>query len=128
MDPERFSLLAGGAGCLGGVLSGAVMGLLFHREDWLGGYASRERRMVRLGHISFFGIGLINLFYALSLEPLGVPAEAARIGSVALLVALVAMPLNCFLCAWRKPFRHLFFVPVLSAAAGIVVILANARP
>ena len=103
------------------------MGLLFHREDWLGGYGSSERRMVRLGHISFFGIGLINLFYALSLEPLGVTAGAARLGSIALLVALVTMPLNCFLCAWRKPFRHGFFIPVLSAAAGISVILF-ARP
>ncbi|RYD66825.1 MAG: hypothetical protein EOP83_04120 [Verrucomicrobiaceae bacterium] len=123
MDPLKFSLLVGWAGFLGGVISGAIMGLLFHREDWLGGYGSRERRMVRLGHISFFGIGLINLFYALSLEPLGVPHEAARTGAIALLVALVAMPLNCFLCAWQKPFRHLFFIPVLSAAAGISVIL-----
>jgi len=123
VDPLKFSLLTGWAGFLGGVISGAIMGLLFHREDWLGGYGSRERRMVRLGHISFFGIGLINLFYALSLQPLGVTPEAARLGSLSLLVALVAMPLNCFLCAWRKPFRHLFFIPVLSAAAGISVIL-----
>jgi hypothetical protein len=123
VDPLKFSLLTGWASFLGGVISGAIMGLLFHREDWLGGYGSRERRMVRLGHISFFGIGLINLFYALSLEPLGVPHEAARIGSISLLVALIAMPLNCFLCAWQKPFRHLFFIPVLSAAAGISVIL-----
>ena len=123
MDPLKFSLMAGWYGFLGGVLSGAVMGLLFHREDWLGGYGSRTRRMVRLGHISFFGIGLINLFYALSLDPLGVPPDAGRIGSVSLLVALVTMPTCCFLCAWRKPFRHLFFIPVLSAAAGIAVIL-----
>lgn len=123
MDPLKFSLMSGWAGFLGGVLSGAVMGLLFHREDWLGGYGSRERRMVRLGHISFFGIGLINLFYALSLEPLGVPSEAARGGAIALLAALVTMPSICFLCAWRKSFRHLFFIPVLATAAGIAVIL-----
>jgi hypothetical protein len=123
MEPLQLSLMTGWSGFLGGVLSGAVMGLLFHREDWLGGYGSRERRMVRLGHISFFGIGLINLFYALSLAPLGVPAGAARFGSIALLVALITMPSICFLCAWRKPFRHLFFIPVLSAAAGIAVIL-----
>lgn len=123
VDPLKFSLMSGWAGFLGGVLSGAVMGLLFHREDWLGGYGSRERRMVRLGHISFFGIGLINLFYALSLDPLGVPPDAARGGAAALLAALVTMPSICFLCAWRKPFRHLFFIPVLATAAGIAVIL-----
>lgn len=123
MNPLKPSLMSGWAGFLGGVLSGAVMGLLFHREDWLGGYGSRERRMVRLGHISFFGIGLINLFSLLSLEPLGVPSEAARGGAAALLAALVTMPSICFLCAWRKPFRHLFFIPVLATAAGIAVIL-----
>ena len=123
MEPLQLSLLSGWSGFLGGVLSGAVMGLMFHREDWLGGYGSRERRMVRLGHISFFGIGLINLFCALSVSPLGVPANAARIGSLALLVALITMPAICFLCAWRKPLRHLFFIPVLSTAAGIGIIL-----
>jgi hypothetical protein len=127
MDPLKFSLLAGWSGFLGGVASGALMGLCFHRENWLGGYGSHERRMVRLGHISFFGIGLINLFYALSLVPLGVAPAAARAGSFSLLVALIMMPTVCFLTAWRKNFRHLFFIPVLAAAGGIGVILF-ARP
>lgn len=119
----RFSLTTGWAGFLGGVISGAIIGLCFHREQWLGGYGSRERRMVRLGHISFFGIGLINLFYGLSLGPMGVIASWAWIGAIALLVAMVTMPLFCMLCAWRKPFRHGFFIPVLSAALGIGVML-----
>ncbi|MFK7850181.1 MAG: hypothetical protein AB8D78_04310 [Akkermansiaceae bacterium] len=122
-DIVRFSLAAGWWGFLGGVISGAIMGLLFHNENWLGGYGSRERRMVRLGHISFFGIGLINLFYALSLIPLGISEDAARFGGISLLIALITMPLTCFLCAWRKPIRHLFFIPVLSATGGIAVIL-----
>ena len=123
MEPITFSLTTGWVGFLGGVVSGAIMGLMFHRENWLGGYGSQPRRMVRLGHISFFGIGLINLFYALSLGPLGVPPAAARIGSIALLVALFMMPTVCFLTAWKKNFRHLFFIPVLSTATGIGVIL-----
>ncbi|MES2475968.1 MAG: hypothetical protein V4640_09315 [Verrucomicrobiota bacterium] len=123
MEPIPFSLTTGWYGFLGGVISGAIMGLLFHRENWLGGYGSQPRRMVRLGHISFFGIGLINLFYALSLAPLGVPPAAARLGSLALLVALIMMPTVCFLTAWRKNCRHLFFIPVLSTAMGIGVIL-----
>lgn len=115
--------MVGWSGFLGGVLSGALMGLFFHKEKWLGGYASRERRMVRLGHISFFGIGLINLFYALSVTPLSVPESAARLGAWALLVAMITMPAICFLYAWKKPFRHFYFIPVLSAATGVGVIL-----
>ena len=40
-----------------GFISGTVLGLNFHRENWLGGYASRQRRLYRLGHVSFFGLG-----------------------------------------------------------------------
>ena len=39
-----------------GFASGAVLGLWFHKEQWLGGYASWMRRLYRLGHISFFGL------------------------------------------------------------------------
>jgi hypothetical protein len=125
IDPVTFSLRAGWLGMLGGVLSGALMGLFFLRPDWMGGYGSQPRRLVRLGHISFFGIGLLNLFYALSLSPLGVPAAAARWGSLALLVALIAMPTCCFLTAWRPAMHQLFPIPVLSAATGIVIILLH---
>jgi hypothetical protein len=125
IDPVTFSLRAGWLGMLGGVLSGALMGLFFLRPDWMGGYGSQPRRLVRLGHISFFGIGLLNLFYALSLTPLEGPATAGRWGSLALLVALVAMPTCCFLTAWRPAMHRLFPIPVLSAATGILIILLH---
>jgi len=47
----HMNILAGWLGVLGGVLSGAVIGLFFHRDDWAGGYGSFSRRMLRLGHI-----------------------------------------------------------------------------
>jgi hypothetical protein len=124
-DPVVLSLQAGWLGMLGGVLSGALMGLFFLREDWLGGYGSHPRRLIRLGHISFFGIGLLNLFYGLSLTPLGVPEGAARWGALGLAAALATMPTCCFLTAWRKPMRHLFPIPVLGAASGITIIVIN---
>lgn len=123
MEPELFAITTGWYGMMGGVLSGAVIGLLFHRNNWLGGYASHPRRFVRLGHISFFGIGLLNLFYGLSLSPMNIPAESARIGAFFLLAALLSMPLCCFLTAWKMPFRHLFPIPVLCAATGILTLL-----
>jgi hypothetical protein len=106
-----------------GVISGAVIGLLFHRKNWLGGYAARPRRFVRLGHISFFGIGLINLFYGMSITPMAIPADAALWGAWMLLGALITMPICCFLTAWRVSARHLFPIPVICAAGGILTIL-----
>lgn len=103
-----------------GVLTGAIQGMFFHREDWMGGYASWPRRMTRLGHISFFGTAMINLGYALSVMTLSIP-HAHFFVSWSLIVGAVAMPLVCYLSAYRKPFRHLFFIPVLSLVSGITV-------
>ena len=105
-----INLYAAWIGFLLGALAGATSGLFFDRENWLGGYADWRRRMVRLGHVSFFGIGLLNLGFFLTVEAMGVQ-EGTRLPAILLIVGAVAMPLVCYLSAYRKSFRHLFFVP-----------------
>lgn len=106
-----------------GVVSGAVIGLFFHRDTWAGGYASFRRRMLRLGHISFFGIGFLNLFFALTLSILALPESYIRVSSAGFLIAVVAMPTCCFLSAWKKPLRQLFPIPVLGVLVGVLPIM-----
>lgn len=116
------NLLAGWIGMAGGVLSGSMIGLFFHRDEWLGGYGSFPRRMLRLGHIAFFGLGFLNLLFALSLGEL--PAvPAARLASAALIAGAVLMPTCCFLCAWRKPLWILFPLPVICVGVGAGAVL-----
>jgi hypothetical protein len=119
MSSPQFALnlAAGWYGFLGGVLSGMVIGLFFHRENWLGGYDSFQRRMVRLGHIAFFGLGLINILFALSASQSSSLTNAA---SHLLLVGLITMPLTCFATAWRRGFRHLFIIPAGSTGLGVI--------
>ncbi len=105
-------------GFLLGCLAGAVPGLFFHDNDWLGGYGSWQRRMIRLAHIAFFGIGLLNLSFALTARTLGLEG-GLQATSTLLIVAAVAMPLVCYLSAWKAVFRHLFFIPAMSATVGI---------
>jgi hypothetical protein len=84
----------------------------------MGGYHSWRRRLTRLGHIAFIGTGMLNLALALSALLAVVPTEAVRWPSLLLLVGALSMPLVCYLSVWRKPFRLLFFVPVLSLTGG----------
>ena len=120
-----LNLVGGWLGRLAGVLCGAILGLFFHREDWMGGYASHRRRLTRLGHISFFGLGFLNLIFAATASLLNLHGSSLSIASVGLIVAAITMPICCFLTAWRKPLRHLFPIPVLAAATGILAILAG---
>jgi len=120
-----MNLLAGWISVLLGFVAGAVPGLSFWREDWLGGYGSWRRRMVRLAHISFFGLGFINLAFAFTFAPAqGVALTGSLHWSATLLVAgNIAMPAVCYLAAWRQPFRHLFAVPVLCEVVGVSLLL-----
>jgi hypothetical protein len=105
-----------------GCVAGAVQGMFFRGEEWLGGYGSWPRRMLRLGHLSFFGIGFINLGFVLSAHALGI-GNSARVPSILLLIGLIGMPLVCYLAAIKDTFRHLFFIPVLSVITGVTAFL-----
>ena len=111
---------AGWLGMFLGVVSGAVIGLFFHREDWMGGYGSYRRRLTRLGHISFFGLAFVNFCFAFTQHVRPLSATASSVAMCAFLIGAVSMPVCCFLSAWRKPFRHLFFIPVGGVLAGVV--------
>ncbi len=119
-----INLHAAWVGFLLGTAAGAVTGLFFHEEQWLGGYASWRRRMVRLGHVAFFGIGILNLAFALTSRALGI-SSGLGLPSALLILGAATMPLVCYLSAYRAAFRHLFFVPAL--AVGIAVVLFLAR-
>lgn len=105
---------------LAGFLSGMIMGLKFHDENWLGGYSSFKRRMHRLAHISFFGLGAVNLLFYFSVKglPLGVLGTVA---SLAFIVGGLSMPVCCWLMAWSKRFQASFALPVISLISGALL-------
>lgn len=103
-----------------GFIAGAVIGLFFHDDKWLGGYSSWTRRMLRLGHISFFGIAFINLIYSVSLTAFNVKITTPY-ASYLFIAGAITMPLICFLSAYNKVFRHLFFIPVLCLVIGTFI-------
>ena len=120
----RLNLLAGWAGFLAGVAAGAVPGLFFGKEGWLGGYGSWRRRLVRLAHVAFFGLGILNVLFALSCTALGLAeTPALRWSSALLLAGAISLPATCYLAAWRQPLRHLFPLPVSCVAAGVALFI-----
>ena len=123
MDVSQTHILIGWAAMAMGALSGAIIGLFIHNDRWAGGYASYARRMMRLGHIAFFGLGFLNLMFGLTVQAIPLQDTYLTVSSAGFAVGAVAMPLCCFLAAWRKPLRHLFPIPVLSVIAGITPII-----
>src|SRR5438093_6545838 len=82
---------------LAAFLTGAGVGLFFHREDFWGGYTSFRRRLVRLGHIAFAALGALNVLFSIA-----TPDEASasiHVASVLLLIGAISMSTICFLTA-----------------------------
>ncbi|MBI2946246.1 MAG: hypothetical protein HYY23_01265 [Verrucomicrobia bacterium] len=101
-----------------GFASGFLLGLNFHRENWLGGYASFKRRLYRLGHISFFGLGTVNLLLFLTVRTFAVVGPGAQVASWAFIVGAITMPVCCFVTAHCPKARTFFAVPVVSLILG----------
>ena len=115
-----INVTAAWIGFLLGGIAGAIPGLFFYRYDWLGGYTSWPRRLIRLGHIAFFGIGFLNLGLGLTGKALGIESPVA---SVLMLTGAATMPLMCYASAFKPAFRHLFFIPATSVILSIVFFL-----
>ena len=116
MIETPLNWVAGWGLILLGFISGAVIGIGFHQDTFLGGYASMRRRMVRLGHIACVALGVINILCSLAPGP-------GALAPILLLVGGILMPVVCFLCAWRTPWRHAFPVPVAALVTAVVLIL-----
>jgi hypothetical protein len=100
-------------------LTGALLGMGFYRNEFLGGYDSFRRRIIRLGHIALAALGALNILYSLG-------PQNARFGtttSIGLMAGGVLMPAICFLSGWRAGFRRLFFLPVICLIVAVVCVI-----
>lgn len=122
----NINLLMAWTWILAGSGSGALLGLRFACDNWLGGYASFRRRMYRLCHISFFGLGFINLLFWLTTRTCtDLPAAPLGIASWTLAIGALSMPVCCLLMAHHPNANPaaLFTVPVASLLTGATLTL-----
>ena len=108
-----------------GLLTGLGLGMGFQRDDWMGGYASFRRRLVRLGHISFLGLGILNILFAISGPRLALSGTSLSLASWTLILGGVSMPACCALMAWRRAAYPLFGLPVASLVLGTTLIVVG---
>lgn len=104
-----------------GFVAGALLGMGFQKEDFLGGYTSFRRRLYRLAHIAFFGTGILNLLFFLTACVLGPGELRMAVAGWAFLVGALAMPFTCLLCGSFPKLKSVFALPVVALTTGGVL-------
>ena len=114
IQTPQINLILAWVGILLGFSSGFWLGLNFHKENWLGGYNSWKRRLYRLGHISFFGLALMNLAFYFTVKNISPVSNRILIASDGFALGAITMPICCLIMAHQPKWRAIFLVPVLS--------------
>jgi hypothetical protein len=113
-------------GMLLGALSGLAMGLWSFGgpvpvPDWIGGYSELPRRLLRLGHIALFALGMINLMLARQFAGFDLGERTKRLALAAMNTGNLLMPALLFAAVFQPGFKYLLAVPALAVALALAI-------
>jgi len=109
-----------------GVGTGLVMGMWSFDgpmgvPEWLGAYDSVGRRLARLGHIAFIGLGILDILLAWELPRLGLAPGAKRAAARLMIVGNVLLPPTLFAAAACRPLKFALPVGAISVFVSLVI-------
>jgi hypothetical protein len=112
-----------------GVATGLVMGLWSFDGPlavpvWLGDYGDTSRRLARLGHIAFLGLGILNILVARELPAIR-PERRRRIASFAMNAGNLLMPLALFAAAAFPPVKYALAIPSILVFVALTLVASG---
>ena len=123
MIAGEINILFGWAWMCVGFLSGMILGLRAEGEQWLGGYDSLTRRYLRLAHVAFVALSIINVLYGKELGTIDLPNHFKNIGSALMIFGAAGVPLACISAAFLRKTRYLLPVPAAAVLIGVIILL-----
>ena len=135
MDPDReFSRnrVVGWASLAAGVGVGLVMGLWsfdgpLQTPAWIGEYTDTSRRLVRLGHIAFLGLGFIDILIERELVRSSLGRAGRAIASWSMVIGNVLLPIALFGAAAYRPLKYFMAIPATSVFLALVLAAYGVR-
>jgi hypothetical protein len=115
-----------------GVATGLVMGLWSFEGPmttpaWLGEYGDTSRRLARLGHIAFIGLGLINILLAHELPHSALGPRARRSASRHMNFGNIVLPITLFAAAAWRPAKYAMAIPATAVFVALCLAAWGAR-
>ena len=123
MIPGEINILFGWTWMCIGFISGMILGMWIEGEKWLGGYTSLTRRYLRLGHVAFIALSIINILYGRQLGSDGLPLYVRSIGSPLMIFGAAGVPLACISAAFFRKAKYFLPLPALALLIGTAILV-----
>lgn len=109
-----------------GAATGLVMGMWSFAgpvpvPEMLGEYSDVPRRLARLGHIAFFGLGILNLLLARDLSNLDLDQGQRRVAAWTMNFGNIFLPLTLFAAAAWHPLKYTMPLPAISVFVAMAI-------
>jgi len=123
MDIGDANILFGWVWMCLGFIFGMTLGLWSDGETWLGGYVSVTRRYLRLGHVAFIALPIINILYGKELASVELDNTVKYIGSYMMIFGAVGIPIICISAAFIRKTRYFLTLPALAILIGTIILV-----
>ena len=123
MISGEINILFGWAWMCVGFISGMTLGMWAEGEKWLGGYASITRRYLRLAHVAFIALSIINILYGKELGSVALPTYIKSIGSALMIFGAAGVPITCISVAFYRKAKYFLPLPALAVLAGTAILV-----
>lgn len=112
-----------------GFITGLLMGLKAEQfgltvkegPTWMDGYSSVPRRLIRLGHVAFLMLPLLNIVYGQFLDGANLPLPWKQTGSYAMIFGAIGVPILCMTAAFFRPLKLLLGIPASAVLLGNLI-------
>jgi hypothetical protein len=130
LDIGHLNIAFGWAWMPMGFITGLLMGLKAEqfgfdmRADgatWLDGYSSVPRRLIRLGHVAFIMLPVLNILFGQFIDGAAVPLLWKQVGSYAMIFGAVGVPILCMTAAFIRPVKVFLGLPASAILLGNLI-------
>ena len=109
-----------------GIILGGVMSMWSFNGPLaspVGDYTSLPRRMLRLSHIAFIALAIINILYGYEIDKIKISNKIKKIGSIFMIYGAVLMPLILLGAVFFENLKYLAIIPTILIMFSLVIIV-----